>query len=141
MDGERKKRKMDDAEAEEDNEEEKMETFFALIRSTRDIRERMVMSNADRLRLEEDQKKRANHDQNKPSAVWNPTFQPGDFMEDQPAQKELCTPPPPPPPGMIINQEEAGPSNSRKEADVAQDQDDHKAGGEHHHDLDLNLSL
>lgn len=150
MDGGRKKRKTEDAEVEEDNEEEKMEEFYALIRSTRDIREWMFMSSVDRLRLEENQKKKADHDQNKPIAVWNPTFEPEDFREDQPAQKELsaaadAAPPLPPAPAaatsMIINQEEAGPSNSRKEYDEAKDQGDDKAGGEDHHDLDLNLSL
>ncbi|KAL3538324.1 hypothetical protein ACH5RR_001690 [Cinchona calisaya] len=136
MDRERKKRKKDDnnaEEAEEAEEEEKMEKFFALIRSTRDVRERMaMMSNVDRLKLEEEEKKKAN---DKQAGVWNPTFQPEDFIEDN---RQLSISPPQLHPSTIKIQEAAGPSNSKREDDKTIDQDDKTEGD---HDLDLRLSL
>ncbi|KAI8028479.1 hypothetical protein LOK49_LG02G02379 [Camellia lanceoleosa] len=62
-----------------------MQKFFALIRSTRDARER-VMSGADKLQEEEKKK-------GKPADAWNPSFQPEDFMEGGGDQSK--GPPPP----------------------------------------------
>ncbi|KAL2536915.1 Uncharacterized protein Fot_18306 [Forsythia ovata] len=74
MNGEKKKRKLENRE----NEEEKMESFFALIKSTRDIRQSM-MSGVDQLKKKDSVK--AIEDK-PPVVAWNPSFQPEDFMED-----------------------------------------------------------
>ncbi|KAK4282701.1 hypothetical protein QN277_014046 [Acacia crassicarpa] len=66
MDGGRRKRRLEGEE--EDTEEQKMEKFFALIRSTKEVRDRI----SNNKKLEEDKFKN----------VWNPTFQPGDFIHD-----------------------------------------------------------
>ncbi|KAK7392109.1 hypothetical protein VNO78_20536 [Psophocarpus tetragonolobus] len=64
MEGERRKRKM---EREEESEEQQMEKYLALIKSTKDVR--------DRLSKEKEEEKA--------KGVWKPTFQPEDFMDDQ----------------------------------------------------------
>ncbi|AES82384.1 putative NPR1/NH1-interacting protein [Medicago truncatula] len=63
MEGENRKRKM--LEDEEENDDEKMEKFFALIKSTRDI-----LSKTDKKVGEEKKEK----------CIWNPTFQLEDFI-------------------------------------------------------------
>ncbi|KAL2325617.1 hypothetical protein Fmac_024675 [Flemingia macrophylla] len=64
MEGEGRKRKM---EKEEESEEEQMEKFFALIKSTKNAR--------DRLSKEKEGEKA--------KGVWKPTFEAEDFMDDQ----------------------------------------------------------
>ncbi|RDX69522.1 hypothetical protein CR513_51353, partial [Mucuna pruriens] len=54
-------------EKEEESEEQQMEKFFALIKSTKDVR--------DRLSKEKEEEKA--------KGVWKPTFQPEDFMDDE----------------------------------------------------------
>lgn len=61
MEGDRRKRKLEE---EEENEEQKMEKFFALIRSTKDL-----LSNKEKT-VEEKKEK----------GIWNPTFQLEDFI-------------------------------------------------------------
>ncbi|KAF5946869.1 hypothetical protein HYC85_017097 [Camellia sinensis] len=73
MEGESRKRKV----GKDEDEEEKMEKFFALIRSTRDVRKRMVITDMK----EEKKKKKKGEEEKLPVGVWNPSFQPEDFME------------------------------------------------------------
>lgn len=64
MEGERRKRKILEEE-EEENEDEKMEKFFALIKSTRDL-----LSKPNK-KVDEEKKEKG---------IWNPTFQIEDFI-------------------------------------------------------------
>ena len=70
MEGERRKRKL---ESEEENEEQKMEKFFALIKSTKDVR--------DLLFNKEKTDKKVDEEGLKGKATWTPTFQPEDFID------------------------------------------------------------
>ncbi|KAK6911686.1 NPR1/NH1-interacting protein [Dillenia turbinata] len=117
MDGERKKRKVE----REENEEERMEKFFALIRSTKEVRDRLLGEGSE---LKEKEKKEAAEGE-KQRAVWNPTFRPEDFMENPPQHQT----------GGPSKQEESpadqpgtSKQNEAKEDDVGKE-------------LDLNLSL
>lgn len=67
MEGERRKRKL---ESEEENEEQKMEKFFALIKSTKDVRDLLSKEKID---------KKA--DDEKAKGIWTPMFQPEDFID------------------------------------------------------------
>lgn len=123
MEGERKKRKMaiEDYKEEED-EEKKIEKFFALIRSTREVRDRL------RRGLNEEKEKEEKKVQKKATAIWYPTFQPEDFMEDSKSRSLGATP--------------AGPSKSEgkgKEEKVKEPEEADEGGKDL--DLDLNLSL
>ncbi|XP_057963083.1 protein NIM1-INTERACTING 3 [Malania oleifera] len=74
MEGETKRRTM--VGEEDEDEEEKIEKFFAIIRNTREVQQRLVGS-----RPKEDEKEEAKEE--KPSGgKWNPTFQLEDFAED-----------------------------------------------------------
>ncbi|MBA0816869.1 hypothetical protein Gohar_001486, partial [Gossypium harknessii] len=89
MESGRKKRKMGNEEEkddEDDDEEEKVEKFFALIRSTREMRDRLRNAAVPNGPKEEEYQKKKQEDK----AVvgggggvgqWNPTFQAEDFME------------------------------------------------------------
>ncbi|CAK9185974.1 unnamed protein product [Ilex paraguariensis] len=77
MEGERRKRKMD---SEVENEEEKTEKFFALIRSTRELRELMT----GRVDQTKEADKKATEE--KAVEVWTPSFRPEDFMEEAPSK-------------------------------------------------------
>ncbi|KAI3445456.1 hypothetical protein Pfo_002121, partial [Paulownia fortunei] len=120
MDGEKKKRKMVDADQEE-NEEEKMEKFFALIKSTREVRERMVTAGENKEKVGGD-KPQAAATAAMAMGAWNPTFRLEDFMEA----------PPPVPPPATEKAAEAGPSTEGEKQES-----DEKSEKE----LDLNLSL
>ncbi|GMP39879.1 hypothetical protein CsSME_00010550 [Camellia sinensis var. sinensis] len=113
MDGESRKRKMENEE--DDDDEEKMQKFFALIRSTRDARKR-VMSGADK--LQEAEKKGG-----KPAEAWNPSFQPEDFMEGGGDPSKA----PPPQASLALA------------LAIAEQEQDHKGGD--NDGLDLKLSL
>ena len=63
---------------EEEDEEEKIQKFFALLRSTRDVRNR-IMRSADKSR--EGAGKRKGGEEKLAVQVWIPSFQPEDFME------------------------------------------------------------
>lgn len=111
MDGEKKKRKMEEAE-----DEEKIEKFFALIKSTREVRERLVAAPEAR------ETPAAGKPQSAP-APWNPTFVLEDFVE--------APPQPPPPPEA----EQAGTSREGEK------QESGEGSGNKGLELDLNLSL
>ncbi|KAL2345597.1 hypothetical protein Fmac_006882 [Flemingia macrophylla] len=66
MEGERRKRKIEN---EEENEEEKMEEFFSLIKRTKDVRDRLSYNK------EKTEKK------NDERSVWKPTFEAEDFND------------------------------------------------------------
>lgn len=119
MEAERRKRKI-----EEENEEAKIEEFFALIRSTREIRDRLRRnSNQD------NKKKTSDHNYHNKAingSVWNPTFRIEDFLEDH-----KTTP-------VVIRIGQEGPSNQKegKEEGIYHKEQDKGDNG-----LDLNLSL
>lgn len=56
----------------EDNEEQKMEKFFALIRNAKDVRDRLCKEKED------DDNKKVEEDKEK--GVWKPNFEPEDFI-------------------------------------------------------------
>jgi hypothetical protein len=128
MAGERKKRKMESEEGQEEDEddERKMEMFFALIRSTRDVRDRLKEKGSS-----EDHVKKVEKDHQK--AIWNPTFRPEDFMQqDHDKSKMMMSPP--------GREPQPGPSKPEKEEE--EEDDDHKEGGGNPgNGIDLNLSL
>ncbi|XP_020213780.1 protein NIM1-INTERACTING 1 [Cajanus cajan] len=68
MEEERKKRKIEN---EEENEEEKMEEFFSLIKRTKDVRDRLYNKEKTEKKIDGEREK----------SIWNPTFQPEDFIE------------------------------------------------------------
>ncbi|KAG8369042.1 hypothetical protein BUALT_Bualt15G0109200 [Buddleja alternifolia] len=111
MDGDKKKRKILEFDCQEENEEEKMEKFFALIKSTREVRQQMVVAGQN--------KEIAAGDKPQSAAAWNPTFTPEDFMEG----------PPSPPTAVAV----PGPSTEEEKQESGD-----KNGEE---GLDLNLSL
>ncbi|CAK9146383.1 unnamed protein product [Ilex paraguariensis] len=78
MEGERK-RKMEN---EEENEEENMEKFFTLIRSIREVRERMTRGVGKSNEAEQ----KATETEEKAVQVWMPSFRPEDFMEEAPSK-------------------------------------------------------
>nr|POF02423.1 glucose-6-phosphate 1-dehydrogenase 4, chloroplastic [Quercus suber] len=122
MEGERKKRKMEEEEGEEENEEEKMEKFFSLIRSTREVRDLLMRTGANSAEKEEKKVEKV-----KETMVWNPMFQPEDFIEeDEDNDKSKNTP---------GSKSQAGPSN-KEEKDEEEDKEGRGGDG-----LDLNLSL
>lgn len=128
MDRERRKRKNLENERlqKEEDEDEKMERFFALIRSTKDIRDRLL-ARSSRI-LEE------NNRDSGPSSIWNPSIHPPDFME-------IAGP--------------SSTSKSNKQQHREEEEDDEREGGKlgtkedankeekncNMLDLDLNLSL
>ena len=124
MEGERKKRKMENEGGEED-EEEKMEKFFALIRSTREVRNRLMRTGANLIEKEEGKKV----EKDKALLVWNPTFQPEDFIDEEDNDKSKSSNP-----GATTP---AGPSNKKEEKD--HEEEDKEGGGDD--GLDLKLSL
>ncbi|ESW35297.1 hypothetical protein PHAVU_001G223400 [Phaseolus vulgaris] len=69
MEGERRKRKIEN---EEENEELKMERFFALVKRTKDVRDRLYKENKD------DNKKM---DEVRERSIWNPKFEVEDFID------------------------------------------------------------
>ncbi|CAK9152855.1 unnamed protein product [Ilex paraguariensis] len=70
------------------DEEEQMEKFFALIRSSREAREYIVNGIGGARDDDEfkdkaiNKKKRHKVEEDKPNAVWNPSFQLEDFLDD-----------------------------------------------------------
>ncbi|KAG2695868.1 hypothetical protein I3760_07G032500 [Carya illinoinensis] len=123
MEGERKKRKMDNEEGGggEEDEEKKMEQFFALIRSTRDVRNRL-RSSVNESNIKEE--KRPVEKEIKTTAEWNPKFQPEDFTgEDKPKS-----------PGASILPGPSKREEKKAREVVEEDRGDVKG-------LDLNLSL
>ncbi|KAJ9187920.1 hypothetical protein P3X46_003331 [Hevea brasiliensis] len=83
----KRKLSIHDDQDDEDNEEVKIEKFFALIRSIREARDRLI-NGSDYLKQETDsnKKKRKLEEENVQVAVWKPCFQPEDFMEESEAR-------------------------------------------------------
>lgn len=74
------KRKLQNEELQEqENEEEKVEQFFALIRNTKEMHD--LLRNSEGLKEEKEKEMEQEKKAAKVSAAWNPTFQPEDFME------------------------------------------------------------
>jgi len=125
MDGASKKRKLfhDDLDHEE-NEEEKIEEFFALIKGIREARDRLMNVSDPALKLEIDTKnnKRKLEEETKKFTVWKPSFQREDFMEETEMIRTL--------PAAVASA--LVDSSQRKEVT---EKDEHKES------LDLNLSL
>ncbi|KAG5548947.1 hypothetical protein RHGRI_014351 [Rhododendron griersonianum] len=110
----------------DEDEEEKIKKFFALVRSTREVRELMVKS-ANKLR-EEEEKKKGEEDKSS-MAVLNPSFHLEDFIEGGGGKSKFPQASP-----------EAGPSSKRQD-DETEKEEDKEGGGGDHHGLDLKLSL
>ncbi|GMI75995.1 hypothetical protein HRI_001268800 [Hibiscus trionum] len=71
---ESKKRKICHEHDDEDD-EEKMEKFYAIINTIREARDRFIINNNKKPKVEEE---------GKHVAVWKPSFQPQDFMQNKP---------------------------------------------------------
>ncbi|XAR61455.1 hypothetical protein NMG60_11035161 [Bertholletia excelsa] len=89
MEGESKKRKIGEGDPgakvfqieHDDDEEKKMDAFYSILRSMREARRRATNVNVE----EHKRKKMMNgveQSNDKLVAVWNPTFQPEDFVEN-----------------------------------------------------------
>ncbi|XP_019187837.1 PREDICTED: uncharacterized protein LOC109182192 isoform X2 [Ipomoea nil] len=144
MDGDKRKRKMMEnvAAEEEETEEEKIENFYALIRSTKDLRDRMAGKLAPPPQ-ENNNNKATGACQDKappqsPVGVWNPSFRPEDFVEEYTQ------------PLNIVSEATAGPSGSKDKQQENNNNNNNvsKEGPDseyedydHRHNLDLNLSL
>lgn len=77
MEGERKKRKM---EYEEEDEDEQIEKLFALIKSTRRLRD-LLRGSSNGPKEKRDQKKKEEGQDKAAGGAWNPAFQPEDFFD------------------------------------------------------------
>ncbi|KAK4273374.1 hypothetical protein QN277_021790 [Acacia crassicarpa] len=133
MEGERRKRKLENNE--EESEEEKLEKFYELIRSTKDVRDRLA-HNKDK--------------EEKDKGVWRPKFQPEDFIDDYYQQGLIRSPqdsssnpsvrPSPSTPAKhddVVQVADKQPPQATAPAPPPQTEDDEKANDH----LDLNLSL
>ncbi|KAF8034796.1 hypothetical protein BT93_C0958 [Corymbia citriodora subsp. variegata] len=134
MDGDRKKRKIDKelaAVEEEESEEEKMEKFFALIRSTREARDHLrgigLSSSEETEKSREDRRKAEEDHLRQRESGWNPTFRPEDFSQDPVILYKPSTTIPSTPhvPSSSGHEAQAGPSESKQE-DEGKDGDDYK---------------
>ncbi|CAK7348490.1 unnamed protein product [Dovyalis caffra] len=125
MDGASKKRKLCHDDLDEENEEEKMEKFFALIKSIREARDRMMNGSDPALKLEKDttNRKRKLEGEQKQVTVWKPSFQREDFMEETEKLRD--------PPAAVVSTF----ADSSQGKEVIPEKDEHKES------LDLNLSL
>lgn len=126
MDGASKKRKLFSDDLDEENEEEKIERFFALIKGIREARDRLMNVSDPALKPEIDgkNKKRKLEEEMKQVTVWKPLFQREDFMAETEKLKDLI-------PAAAVSTSLVD-SSQRKEAVK---NDENKAS------LDLNLSL
>lgn len=75
MEGERRKRKL----GEEENEEAKIEKFFELIRSTKEVRDRLCNTISS---SKEKQDKCCDEEKMKEKGSWKPCFAPEDFIDN-----------------------------------------------------------
>ncbi|GLT88450.1 hypothetical protein SLE2022_064760 [Rubroshorea leprosula] len=104
----------------EEDEDEQMQKFFALIRNTKDMHDRL--RNVPQGSKEKEEEKKV--------AVWNPMFQPEDFMEHAKSEH------------LPLPTQAAGPSSSKKEQQRKEEEDDAKEKAEDEGSgLDLKLSL
>ncbi|KAI6695432.1 hypothetical protein NL676_023142 [Syzygium grande] len=126
-DGERKRRRIgsekggrEDGDGDGADEEEKMETFFALIRSTKDVLQSIARESRERARLDEEERAK------KAAAAWTPRFRLEDFVGDDKS------------PSGRVPEVQAGSSNSKE------GEEEGKAKREKQkedNDLELKLSL
>ena len=70
-----------------DDEEEEMEKFYALIKSIREARDRLIMNNSSveivsKEAAEQSKTKKRKLEEEKQVVVWKPSFQREDFMEE-----------------------------------------------------------
>ncbi|KAK3229073.1 hypothetical protein Dsin_000954 [Dipteronia sinensis] len=158
---ERKKRKMENEEEEEENEEEKMEQFYALLRNTKDVRDRLRSTSISSTGLhgspipsipsmeinnnnnnnKQDQEKKKQLEEKALSAVWNPSFQPEDFMEDRNviAKSNTVNLGSTSSTQLAASQEEK--EEEPQQQQQQQEEDDKKDGGNDNNNLDLDLNL
>ncbi|KAK8515324.1 hypothetical protein V6N13_139701 [Hibiscus sabdariffa] len=106
----------------EDDEEEKVEKFFALIRSTREVRDRLRNVGVPNFSKEEEKVSAGGG-----GGRWNPTFRPEDFVEDSASGSKNP---------LVLN--DAVPSSKTKLGPEKESKDGGGGGGG---GLDLNLSL
>ncbi|KAL4342500.1 hypothetical protein GQ457_08G004760 [Hibiscus cannabinus] len=123
-----RKRKMGNEEErdDEEDEEEKVEKFFALIRSTREVRDRLRNVGVPNVSKEEEKVSAAAG----AGGRWNPTFRPEDFVEDSASGSKNP---------LVLN--DAGPSSKTKLGPEKESKDGGGGGGGGGGGLDLNLSL
>lgn len=142
MEGEeRRKRKIEN---EEENEEQKMEKFFALIKRTKDVRDRFYKEKLTDTKKIDGEKAAAGGT----STIWNPKFQPEDFIDSgemakknniinivsghdhaaAPSEKEL-----------IIEKKQDLQEATTATPAAAQDNEEKDKASEHFLDLDLTL--
>ncbi|XVF41727.1 hypothetical protein PTKIN_Ptkin01aG0303100 [Pterospermum kingtungense] len=126
MESGRKKRKMGDKN-DDDEEEKEVEKFFALLRSTREMRDRLRKVPNIGSKEEEDKKKQ---EEKSVSAIWNPTFQLEDFMDGSNSKSKNP---------LVVNDAE-GPSSKIEKEKEKEKEKEAKEGGEDS-GLDLKLSL
>lgn len=103
-----------------DEEEEKINTFYTLVRNIRDAHNQMLSGSKGKGKAEEKEMK----------STWTPSFTWEDFAEEDHHEQfrgnfEMLPPPPPPPSSKNIDEEQQPTTDQKR-----QDQD-----------LDLNLSL
>lgn len=120
MEGEKRKRKLENEDQE--SEEQQMEKFFALIKSTKDVRDRLS---------------KGKNEEKAPKGVWNPTFQPGDFVDDEELARINISFSHPPAAGPSEKQEEAVEKELPELAAAENENNKEKASD----NLDLTLSL
>lgn len=75
----------EEGQEEDEDDERKMEMFFALIRSTCDVWDRLKEKGSS-----EDHMKKVKKDHQK--AIWNPTFRPEDFMQQDHDKSKMMNP-------------------------------------------------
>ncbi|CAL0300144.1 unnamed protein product [Lupinus luteus] len=114
MDGGRRKRKLEN---EEESEEKQMEMFFALVKSTKDVRGRLSKCK----------------EKGKAKGVWNPTFLPEDFIDDEELARINISHPP----SASSSEKEKEIEKVLPEAEAAETENKERAGD----NLDLRLSL
>ncbi|KAK4835961.1 hypothetical protein QYF36_016870 [Acer negundo] len=157
---------MEKEEEEEENEEEKMEQFYALLRNTKDVRDRLRSSSTTSTGLhgspipsipsmeinnnnnnnKQDQEKKKQLEEKALSAVWNPSFQPEDFMDDRnviaksntlnlgsTSSTQLAA--------SASQEEKEEPPQQQQQQQQQQQEDDKKDGGNDNNNLDLDLNL
>ncbi|XP_044478533.1 protein NIM1-INTERACTING 3 [Mangifera indica] len=139
-------------ELQEENDEEKMEQFFALIRNTKDMRDRLKQQQIEKKKQLEEEEEESHHllqkvsgfnnnnnnNNNVGAQTWNPTFQVEDFMDGIAKSSNSNI-------NINISQDatqELLPVSSTKsqEAEVAEAEAAREGGNTNDH-LDLNLSL
>ncbi|KAJ0052185.1 hypothetical protein Pint_00807 [Pistacia integerrima] len=116
-----KKRKLcRDDELEEDNDEEKMEKFFALVKSIREARDRLkATTSCPTKELENKRMLKRKPEEKKPVEVWKPTFQREDFLDeihDHHQQHFIITNPPPSQVGSSQTKQETDQKEEKQEA-------------------------